>query len=404
MRIELEQAITLLCNALQPQQQTQTMALTQALHKHLARDIYAPINVPAFNRAAMDGYAVVSTATIGASRATPVTLTVVGEVMAGDSVILPSPSDPPQAVRIMTGAPIPDGYNAVLKQEDTDGGEQTVTIYAEIDPYTNYARMGEDMRQDQLVMPKGTYLSAYHLGVLAGLGLFAVEVLCPLRVGVITTGNELATTATSLSEGKIYDSNAHVLRGRLAELGVTLVFCETLADDIPKISQLIAQRIDQIDLLITTGGVSVGKLDILHDVVDTLGAERLFWQVNMRPGTPALASVYRDKLIVSLSGNPYAALTTFELLFRPLLGRFFDSQRYQCQRRSAILVTDFSKASPQRRLVRGVYDPVANTVSVASDAHQSSVLFSMLGCNCFVDIPAGTPALGTGTTVEIVLI
>ena len=394
-RIELEVAIDYLLNYGNFQLQRKTVPLMAALHQRLAEDCYAPCHVPSFNRSAMDGYAVKASQTQGATQEHPIKLPVLTEIVAGQVPNLLFETE--GAVRIMTGAMIPDGFDSVIRQEDTNYGEKEVEIYRAIKPNTNYSKIGEDIEKGQLLIQKGTRLTPIHLGILASIGIDAVEVVCPLKVGLISTGSELAPLGEPLVPGQIYDSNRYVLAARLQELQVEVVFMEQISDSIEDACDLISQTINQVDLLITTGGVSVGKKDIIHEVMRTLKAQRLFWRVNIRPGTPVLASLYRSKLILSLSGNPFAALTTFELLFRPLLG-----EQANDQRKVAILKDHFTKPSSQRRFVRGYYED--GHVFLPTKAHASSVLSSMLDCNCLIDIPAKSPSLKAGDQVEVVLL
>jgi len=390
--IELEEALKWLMKH-RPKQKTIRLSLENALSHRLTEDFYAPMDVPTFNRSAMDGYAVCASFTKNATKDKPVVLQVVKEIVAGIKV--EETLDNHHAVRIMTGAPIPDGFDAVVRQEDTKIGEGNVEIYTEVVPYTNYGKRGEDMQAGEFLIKKGTRLTPVHLGVLASLGLSEVEVMKPLSVGLVSIGSELAQAGTPLQYGQIYNSSLTTLSTRLKELNVQVAFTHQLADEIALVRATIKKHIQDIDLLITTGGVSVGKKDIMHDVMSELDAKRLFWRVNLQPGTPFLASTYQEKLILSLSGNPFAALTTFELLVKPVCGR--DEVR-----KEGMLTSDFPKASKRRRFVRARYQE--GKVSLPTSKHASSVLSSLLDCNCLIDIPEGSPPLERGTWVQVVML
>ena len=391
--LELETAIQQLTGALAPSTAVFATGLMESLGHHLAEDLYAPIPVPGFNRSAMDGYALRAADTAHV----PVRLKVAGEIPAGSSQTFSG-----QAVRIMTGARIPDGFDAVIRQEDTDYGEDVVEIRARVKPFDNYVPIGEDIKQGELVIKKGTRLGAVHLGILASLGIQEVQVLRPMKVGILSTGSELALPGMPLAPGQIYASNGLVLAGRLQELGCQVVFNEMAADETEAIAGTIRGRIHEVDVLITTGGVSVGKKDLMPEVTHSLEASRLFWKVRMRPGTPALASLYEGRMMLSLSGNPYAALATFELLFRPLLDRFYGTSDYSCRRTLAVLEEDFPKASRQRRFVRAFCQD--GKAYLNKKGHESSVLSTMAGQNGFIDLPAGTPPLEKGQPVAVVLL
>jgi molybdopterin molybdotransferase len=192
-----------------------------------------------------------------------------------------------------------------------------------------------------------------------------------------------------------------VLSAKLKEMDINVAFSIQHRDDVSEFVELIDSLIDKVDMLITTGAVSVGKMDIMHDVMERLGAKRLFWKVNMRPGTPVMASIYRGKLILGLSGNPLAAVTTFELLFRPMLCTFLHTDVYAIKHTKATLMNDFNKESHQRRFVSARF--LDNQVYLGA-GDTSSVLSGMLDCNCFIDVKAGTSKIKKGDEVDIVLI
>jgi len=266
----------------------------------------------------------------------------------------------------------------------------------------NYGKAGEDIKAGELVIPQYTQLTPIHLGMIASLGISKIAVLQPLKLGLISTGSELALPGEPLKYGQIYNSNHIVLATRLKELNVHLVFAKQLPDNTSEVCQEIEQQLDEVDMVITTGGVSVGKKDIMHDVIKELGAKRLFWRVNIQPGTPMLASIYQEKLILSLSGNPFAALTTFELLVTPICLAFMHTKDIVHERKEAILINDFPKVSKRRRFIRAYYK--AGEVSLPTSKHAASILSSMLDCNCFIDIPEGASKLTKGMIVQVVLL
>ncbi|MCL2851457.1 MAG: molybdopterin molybdotransferase MoeA [Defluviitaleaceae bacterium] len=397
--IELEEAVRLLTNQVCTQGQILTVPLERALGYHAARDIYAPIDVPTFNRAGVDGYALLSGRCESATMEKPVVLCVQDELMAGD--FRRDPVDDAQCVRIMTGAPIPNGLDAVIRQEETNQDDGNVEVFSPVKPFANYGRIGEDISKGRLVISAFTKLAPVHIGVLASLGLSAVDALCLPRVGLLSSGSELAQLGQPLAPGQIYCSNRHYLAAKLCQLGAEVVLSEQHRDDVDEFAALIERSVGDVDFLITTGAVSVGKKDIMHDVIRKLGAKQLFWRINMRPGTPVLASMYRGKPILSLSGNPLAALTTFELLFRPMLCAFLGSDAYASKRNKAVLMNDLHKENRQRRFVGARYED--GRVWVGS-LGKSSVLSNMLDCNCMIDIEADTPMLQKGSTVEVIML
>lgn len=395
--IELEHALEMLLQHIDPITEIEDVHLLEAHGRIIGEDIIAPLSQPPFNRSPLDGYAVVGEDTEDATKEQPKKLRVVAEVLAGDysQRILRSG----EAIRIMTGAPMPEGSNAVIRQEDTDEGEETVAIYKGVKPYSNFCYVGEDYKIGDALLYKGQILSAYHIGLLASAGMEKVKVIRKPRIGLLSTGDELKDPGEKLTPGKIYNSNLYTLGVRLKELGCEPLILGTTGDDVNTTIKLIKKYMDEVDMFLTTGGVSVGKKDIMHPVVEGLRAKRLFWRLKLKPGTPALASAYHGKVILSLSGNPSAACITFELLFRDLLAALMSSRELENQVIKATLTGDFIKKSPNRRFLRAHYHK--GQVHLITKKHASGVLGSMIGCNCLVDIPAGSEGISNGETVKI---
>ena len=374
---------------------TQVLPLKKALGRTLAADVAAPLDQPPFDRSPLDGYALRSADLAGADRDHPAVLEVVDTVYAGDEARIPV--GPGQAVRLMTGAMLPPGCDCVVPQEDTDRGDP-VSVFVSLKPFQNYVYQGEDYRKGALLLEKGTRLDAASLGVLAGAGITEAEVYRRPRVGLLTTGDEVVSPGTPLPAGKIYGSNQMLLAARLAELGFETETAHR-GDDPAAVAETMRELLEICDVLLTTGGVSVGDKDIFHQALPLLGAERIFWRVNLKPGTPAMYSVYEGKPILSLSGNPFAAFTTFELLARPLLAALSGEEGPRWG--EGVLDTPFPKASPRRRFIRGRYEHGHITLP---EGHASGMLASLVGCNCLAELPAGSPPAEAGTRVRILLL
>jgi molybdopterin molybdotransferase len=399
MKLELENAVEKIVSYVDVIGEFEEVELELAVGRIVAEDIYAPIDNPPFNRSPLDGYAIFSEDTIGASRETPAYLNVIEEVFAGG---YPKKKlNKGEATRIMTGAPIPEGADAVIMQEETDLGMVSAAIYKELSPYDNFCWKGEDIKKGTLIIKKATKLNYIHIGVLAEMGMSKVFVLRKPKILLITTGDELCDLGEELSPGKIYNGNLHILSSHLKNLGVDIFKKVQIGDDAKKISKVINNYVSQCDLIVSTGGVSTGKKDILHDVVKELGAEKIFWRVNVKPGTPALFSVYKGKPIISLSGNPFAAFSTFQLLVRPALFHMTGDDIMRTERKSAIMASDFEKKSPSRRFVRAYYKD--DKVYLPS-GHSSGMIFSMAGCNALIDVEGGSEGLKVGDEVNIIII
>ena len=374
---------------------TEVLPLNLALGRTLAVDITAPLDQPPFDRSPLDGYALRSADLAGVDRDHPAVLEVVDTLYAGDNAKIPV--KPGQAVRIMTGAMLPPGCDCVVPQEQTDRGAP-VKVFVSLKPRQNYIYQGEDYRKGSLLLKKGTRLDAAALGVLSSAGLTEAEVYRRPKVGLLTTGDEVVSSGTPLPAGKIYGSNQMLLAARLTELGFESESAHQ-SDDPASVAEAMKELLKSCDMLITTGGVSVGDKDIFHQALPLLGAEQVFWRVDLKPGTPAMYSTYRGKPILSLSGNPFAAFTTFELLARPLLAAL--SGEGGPRWGEGVLDTPFPKASPKRRFIRGRYEAGHITLP---EGHSSGLLASLVGCNCLAELPAGSPPAEAGQKVRILLL
>lgn len=327
----------------------------------------------------------------------------------------------------MTGAAIPEGYDAVVRQEDTDYGEAEVRIFKGVAPYTNYCRIGEDIRKGSVVLTAGRRMGRVEAGVLASLGIPQVPVVRRLKVAIISTGSELcdvadkpekttgfAEAAANVSDslraghveeavgkpeaGRIYNSLAYTLTASLAAAGFSAEHC-ICADEAEEIAAVLERVLQTSDVVITTGGVSVGKKDLLPEVLDSIGAKRVFSGINVQPGTPTIASVRDGKVILSLSGNPYAALVNYDLYFWPVAAKLTGCDAYLPVIEDAVLESEYPKVNCMRRLLRA--HVAGGRVTIPAKSHASSVLSNLLNCNCYIDLPKETE-VHPGDTVKVI--
>lgn len=397
-RISLEEAWTLITASLRPLGEEQ-VDLDHALDRTLSRPVWANIDQPPFDRSPLDGYAVQSRDIQGASPDCPARLRVVERVCAGE--VPTRQVTPGTAVRIMTGAPLPLGGDCVVRQEDTDRGAPWVQIFAPVASYQNYIRRGEDYTAGSRLLAAGARLDPASLGLLASAGCDQVWVYRLPRVALLVTGDEVVQPQVHpLPPGKIYSANSHLLSARLRQLGVEAVTCVTVGDDPLEAARQMRRMLETHHCLITTGGVSVGERDILHQALPLAGAQRLFWRVQMKPGTPAMYSLVEGKPVLSLSGNPFAAAATLELLGRPMLYALCPAPQWKLETRRAVLDTSFDRPSGMRRFLRGVYRN--GHVRLPQD-HSSGALRSLVGCNCLLEVPAGSQNLKAGEQYTVYL-
>ncbi|MDY3282169.1 molybdopterin molybdotransferase MoeA [Dysosmobacter sp.] len=397
--LSVEEASALLCRCVSPVRR-ETVPLSRALGRTAARELFAVMDQPPFDRSPLDGYALYHGDLAGACAEAPAVLPVCRPIFAGDPPGEPVPRG--CAVRIMTGAPIPPSADCVVRQEDTDQGANAVRVFVSPAPHDNICDRGEDLRSGALLFPAGTVLTPAHLGVLAGQGMETVDVHVRPRIGLLSAGDELVLPGTPLAPGKIYNSNRFYLAARLEQLGMEPVISPVHSDDPELLSGAVTGLLAECDAVITTGGVSVGQKDYMPAVCRRLGAGLLFHGVAVKPGSPMLAMTLSGKPVVCLSGNPFAAAATLEAVARPMLLRLAGRQDCSLPRAAGVLTAPFRKASPGRRLVRAVIR--GTRVSLPAGGQVSGVLSSWMGCNCLMDIPAGSPALPAGTEVEVILL
>lgn len=367
----------------------------------LAEDIAAVITQPPFARSAMDGYAVRAEDVSFATQEASVILPVVAEIYAGDQP--PQKLLPGEAMRIMTGAPIPEGADLVIPQEMTDYGGREVTFYRGGKAGENCCPAGEDFSKGDILARKGEAVDAYTIAAAVAGGVKMAAVRKRIRAAVITTGNELVsmdekTDEKNLPIGKIYNSSLAYFVSRLTELGCDVISAVTVPDDTEVISETIRTAASEADLILTTGGVSVGGKDYLPEVINDLGAENIFRGIRIKPGMPTMAARYQNSTILCLSGNPYSAIAMFEVLFPAYEQKALGRNRMRIRRYQSVTINSFTKASPNRRLVRGILQD--DGVWIPKDQRNGQLLAGV-GSNCLVDIPAGSGPLTVGVTVEL---
>lgn len=395
-RIEIEEARDLLLSHISEINQSTTTLTYCASGCICAEDIYSPINVPSFPRSAMDGYAVRSEDIAAASKDSPVTLDVVGEILAGDCREIQCV--PNTAVRVMTGAYIPDGYDCVVKQEDTDYGEDKVQIYTSVKPYMNYCPVGEELSEGQLLVKKGTKIGRIETYLLFSAGITIIKRLEKPHVSILSTGSELVFPQNRLQKGQIYNGLAFMLYTSVRDMGFHCAEPDNCPDDENEIAGNIREALEKSDIIITTGGVSVGKKDLLPKVLSDMGAEILFHGTNIQPGTPTMGAVLDGKVILCLSGNPFAALANFDYYFPYIAAKLTGCDAFLTKETTAVLADEYNKMNRLRRFVRAYYTD--GKVYLPTDRHFSSVVGDLTLCNCYIDIPAET-ALSVGDTVKI---
>lgn len=393
----VEEAIASIIQSLPGPAGTITVPLLEGLNRVLASPALAQVPQPPFTRSPLDGYALRAADIAGATRENPVRLPVSQYLPAGSSLTAPLPQG--MAARIMTGAPIPVGADCVIRQEDTDQGEREAEFYAYVESGRNICYAGEDIAAgDRLILP-GTRLTFAHIGVLAGQGIEEIEVYDNPRVAVMSTGDELVAPGTPLTPGKIYDSNSKMLAARLMELGIRPDLYTAGPDEPEVLAARMDELLNRYSLVITTGGVSVGKRDFMPAVADMIHTELLFHGIDAKPGSPVLAAVRDKSVLLALSGNPFASVATFELLVLPALSRLSGETQWKAVRVEAKLKGNFKKSSNTRRFIRARIE--GGYVSIPDKGHSSGGIGNLAGCNCMIDVPGGSGPVLDGDTVTV---
>ena len=365
----------------------------------LADDVVAPLSLPVFDNSAMDGYAVRATEIVGASAANPVTLPVAEDIPAGrtDRLTLAAGT----AHRIMTGAPVPAGADAVVAVEATDAGVSVVQIRTEATAGQHIRRAGEDVTTGTTVLRAGQVLSPAALGLIAALGISRLPVVPRQRVLVISTGSELVAAGTPLQPGQIYESNAVMLAAAVREAGAEVAGVATCGDDVSQFRAMLDEYAGRADVVLTSGGVSAGAYEVVKDAFGTGDSGSVeFVKVAMQPGMPQGCGTLADgRAIVTLPGNPVSALVSFEVFIRPAL-RTAMGLAPDRRRRAAVLAEALTSPGGRRQFRRGVYDAESGTVT-SYGPPASHHLRWLASANCLLDIGEDVTAITAGEQVSL---
>ena len=381
----------------------ETVPITAALDRVLIEDIVAPLDIPPFVNAAMDGYAVRAADVVGAGRAAPAVLRVIGEVAAGSvpqgEVVAGT------AMRIMTGAPMPAGSDAVVPFEDTDQGRAQVCIYRPVRSGDNVRLAGEDIRRGQVVLRAGHVLRPADIGVLAALGYPTVRVFRRPRVAILATGDELVDVDEPLTPGRIRNSNEYTSIALVQRYGGIPLPLGIARDTPESLTEKIRAGLDQgADLFLTSAGVSVGDFDMVKHVLAAEG-EMIFWQVAIKPGKPLAFGHVHGVPLLGLPGNPVSAMVAFEVFARPAILKLGGRSDWRKPAVRAILDEDVHNSGRRhfmRALVRREADGYHVTTRGSGVKVQGSgILSSLVWANGLVVVPEEVTFLPAGSAVEV---
>lgn len=398
MKVTIKEAVELLLAAAKPVG-AELVDLDRARKRVLACDIKAAENIPPFDRSPLDGYAVRAGDTSRASAGEPSVLRVIEEVRAG--VFPVKTVGAGDAVKILTGAPIPAGADAVIRYEDTEFTDQNVRIFQPLEQGSNIIKAGEDVRQGTVVMEQGAVLGPAQIGILAGLGYKRVNVYRRPVVRIVSTGDELVDVGEVPKPGQIRNSSAYMLQAFLQEWGLDAEIYGIAEDRKQQIRDAIEACAEEADCVITTGGASVGDYDFVLEAMKLLGAEILFWKVQMKPGMATIAARKNGRLFIGLSGNPSAAVAGLMVLCLPALRKMCGWRKYELPVGKVVLPDGFAKKSPCGRVLPGRLEFQNGRPCLMFQKCQGSGMLSPWNdCNLIGIVPKETGELGPGSVID----
>ncbi|NWK70089.1 molybdopterin molybdotransferase MoeA [Bacillus paramycoides] len=387
--------------------ETEKVSLIESYGRILGEDVVTDHDVPHFDRSPYDGFAIRAEDTKEASSSNPIQFEVIGEIGAG--FVFTKEVKAFQAVRIMTGAAIPAGCNAVVMLELTEGFEENEKTYMKLKRIfaagDNISFKGEDVEQNAILVKKGTSINPGVVALLATFGYSSVNVIRQPVIGIVTTGSELLEVHEKLKQGKIRNSNSYMIAAQVERAGGIVRYYGQFVDDLETCYNTVKKAMKEVDILITTGGVSVGDYDYLPAIYERLQANVLFNKIAMRPGSVTTVAELEGKLLFGLSGNPSACYVGCELYVRPVIQTYLHRKDPHVYRAEAILQKDFPKANPFTRFVRGkveIVDGQLQVIPVGLD--KSSAISSLADANAFIVLPGGTRGFEAGITVSVLLL
>lgn len=379
-----------------------TVPLDASLNHILAEDIIATYEIPRFNKSPYDGFAIRSKDTTNASGAHRLTFNVIDHIGAG--AVSDKKVGAFEAVRIMTGAAMPEGADAVVMLEQTVEQGQSFTLRKAFKPNENVSLKGEETQIGDVILQKGQQINPGAIAVLATYGYAQVPVFKKPSVAVIATGSELLDVSDDLEPGKIRNSNGPMITALASKLDLQVKRYQIQQDDLESSIQVVTEAMQQHDIVITTGGVSVGDFDYLPQIYEALNAEVLFNKIAMRPGSVTTVAVAEGKYLFGLSGNPSACFTGFELYVKPAVQHMMHANALYPQVVQATLMEDFTKANPFTRFIRAtVTFNGKEMTAVPSGFNKSGAVVAIVHSNAMIMLPGGTRGYKKGYTVNVIL-
>lgn len=391
------QARSKILDVLSPVETTETCTVRHSLDRILAENIVSAINVPSGTNSAMDGYAI-------NANDLPVTgtndLTMIGTSLAGTPYKHRVGNG--ECVRIMTGAIMPEGTDTVVIQEQAERSDSVIRIGTDTRAGSNVRQAGEDIAAGDTVLHKGARITPAHQGLIASLGIAQVSVTRKLKVAFFSTGDELRSIGEPLENGAIYDSNRYTIYGMLERLGIDITDLGVVRDTKDAIEQAFLKAAETADVIITSGGVSVGDADYVKEVLDKIGNVH-FWKVAMKPGRPLTFGKIKDSFFFGLPGNPVSVMVTFYQFVQPGLRYMMGDKNYEPTTVNVPCVSRLKKRAGRVEYQRGVLarDDSGRMVVHKTGSQGSGILSSMSRANCFIVLPLESDGIEPETLVEV---
>ncbi|MDU8885075.1 molybdopterin molybdotransferase MoeA [Yeosuana sp. MJ-SS3] len=389
--ISVNTALSLLNNNIDSLNTIESKQLVHSLGHVLSEDVFSPINMPPFSQSAMDGYAI----NLHESKV----YNVIGEVKAGDQHQLKLKEG--EAIRIFTGSPVPESANAIVIQEKVMVNNKTIKIEEVIDLGANIRNIGEQVKNGDIALKKGTKLSPASVGFLISLGITEVKVYCKPNIAIVVTGNELIDAGQQLTHGKIYESNSNMLKTALEKFGYSKITIHKVDDNFNTTYNKLNEVINKNDMVLVSGGISVGDYDFVGDALQKLDVEQLFYKVNQKPGKPLFFGKKDKTTVFALPGNPAASLTCFYIYVLTALQIMSGHLEFSLNKVEAFSVSNFKKTGDRAQFLKAIYK---NGIVEILESQNSSMLHTFAISNALVYLPEDQNEIKIKDKVETILL
>ena len=373
--------------------------INNSLNRILAEDIYSPYNIPLSDNSAMDGFAVKSEDTKGADKNNPAKLKIIGTIPAGK--IFDGILNNGEACKIMTGGVIPEGADAIARKEICKEEDGYVYIFEQVEKEKDLRKAGEDIKEGELILEKGTKITPAVMGVLASVGKSSFYVFKKPVVSILISGDEIADIDEPVVKGKVKNSNTYSLLGLIEESGGIAVNCGIIKDDKESLKRAIIENLNS-DIILSTGGVSVGDYDYTKEVIEEIGFDIHFWRLKIKPGKPLLFATMKDKLYFGIPGNPVSTMVVFYNFIMPAMLKMQGKKDIFLPEVEAILSENIVKKDSRKEFIRGIMYEENGKIYVKSTGPQGSgILKSMAKGNCFIVVDKDTDFIEKGKKIKV---